>query len=74
MDASPGRDEGSRQPASETEATTTDLARMSTLREWAAALFAQRTPYEQHGDQFSARELQHLRFIRWLYQTGRLAA
>jgi hypothetical protein len=37
-------------------------------------LLARRAPYAQHSDKFSARELERLRFIRWLYQTGRLAA
>jgi hypothetical protein len=67
MDASLGRDDGSRQATSEREIATTDLARVSTLRKCAAVLFAQRTSCEQHSDQFSARELEHLRFIRWLY-------
>ena len=74
MGASPRRDKNRRQPTSETETATTDLARMSTVRGWAVALLARRAPYAQHSDQFSARELERLRFIRWLYQTGRLAA
>jgi hypothetical protein len=74
MDASSGRHEGSRQPARETEAPMSAHARVSTLREWATALFAQRTSYEPHRDQLSAREVEHLRFIRWLYQTGRLVS
>ena len=74
MDASSGRDDGSRQAASATEAPMSALARVSTLKEWAIALFAQRTSCEQHSDQLSAREVEHLRFIRWLHQTGRLVS
>jgi|GEM_PF-6087304 len=74
MDASSGRDEGSRQTASETEAPMSALARVSTLREWATALFAQRTSYEQHSDLLSARAVEHQRFIRWLHQTDRLVS
>ena len=36
------------------------------------ALRALRTRYGQHRDLFSAGELARLRFLRWLYQTGRL--
>jgi hypothetical protein len=31
-----------------------------------------RAYYRQHCDLFSAAELAHLRFVRWLVQTGRL--
>jgi hypothetical protein len=74
MDASSGRDEGSRQTVSATEAPISALTRVSTLKEWATALFAQRTSCEQHSDQLSAREVEYLRFIRWLHQTGRLVS
>ena len=74
MDASSGRDEGSRQTASAAEGPMSALERVSTLREWATAFFAQRTSCERHSDQLSAREVEHLRFIRWLHQTGRLVS
>ena len=72
MHASQGQGNRGRQPVTETEAAPTDLPRRPTLRERAAALFT-----AQHVDltnQFSACELERLRFIRWLYQTGRVAA
>jgi hypothetical protein len=81
MYASPEQDEGSRQQASETSAAGTDLVRKSALRKWAAALFVllvpsnqRRSVQNQNSNQFSDRELEHLRFVRWLYQTGRLAS
>ena len=36
------------------------------------ALVALRHRFAPHHDRFSARELAHLRFLRWLFQTGRL--
>ncbi len=42
-----------------------------TVAEW-AALFALRIRYQQYHEIFSARELARLRFIRWLYRSGRL--
>jgi hypothetical protein len=36
------------------------------------ALHAVHTRYQQDRDLFSNRELARLRFVRWLYQTGRL--
>jgi hypothetical protein len=85
MHVSPGQDEGSRQEASETSAAQTDLVRKSPLREWAAALLVWLVPSNnQNSNQFSDHELEHvafsdheldrLRFVRWLYQTGRLAS
>lgn len=35
-------------------------------------LRALRARYRLDTDMFSERELMHLRFLRWLYQTGRL--
>ena len=32
-----------------------------------------RARYQQDRDLFSERERAHLRFLRWLYETGRLA-
>ncbi len=40
-------------------------------REW-RALRALRERYRQDHDLFSAQELAHLCFVRWLYRTGRL--
>jgi hypothetical protein len=74
MYASPGQEEESRQQASETSAAGTVLVRKSPLREWAAALLVLLVPSNQNSNQFSDRELEHLRFVRWLYQTGRLAS
>jgi hypothetical protein len=39
--------------------------------EW-RALLALRRRYRQHGDLLGARDVERLRFARWLYQTGRL--
>ena len=39
--------------------------------EW-RALRVLRDHYRQNRDLFSARELGHLRFVRWLYYTGRV--
>jgi hypothetical protein len=36
------------------------------------ALCRLRTRYQQDHDLFSAPELAHLRFVRWLYRSGRL--
>ena len=36
------------------------------------ALTTLRERYRQGGDHFDERELAHLRFLRWLVQTGRL--
>jgi hypothetical protein len=72
MDTSPGPHEASRRLASKTKSAAIGLARIFSLKEWAASL-ALRTRHQQDSDQFNARELEHLRFNRWLYQTGRLA-
>jgi hypothetical protein len=74
MYASLEQDEESRQQASETSAAGTVLVRKSPLREWAAALLVLPVPSNQNSNQFSDRELEHLRFVRGLYQTGRLAS
>jgi len=42
-------------------------------REW-TGLFTLRRRYQHDRDLFSPRELDHLRFIRWLHATGRLDA
>ena len=38
------------------------------------ALLRMRACYRQSGDVFSTAELERLRFMRWLYRTGRLGA
>jgi hypothetical protein len=73
MEASVGPGDGRQRLASKTKVATNDPARIFSLREWAVSL-ALRARYPQHSDQFSARELDHLRFVRWLYQTGRLTS
>ena len=50
---------------------TTDVTLMFSADEW-HALNALRERYKQQRDLFSARELAHLRFMRWLSHTGRL--
>lgn len=72
MDAS-AHDHDCGKLTSEQEAANAGPARVFALREW-AKLLALRTTYEQRNDQFSARELERLCFMRWLYQTGRLDA
>ncbi len=73
MDTSAGAGDGRRRLARETVVTTNGRTRLFSLREWVAVLVL-RSRYQQHSDQFSARELDHLRFIRWLHQTGRLVS
>jgi hypothetical protein len=46
---------------------------MFTVRE-REAFIALRIRYQQSHDLLDERELAHLRFIRWLCQTGRIAA
>ena len=41
-------------------------------REERHALWALRERYQHDHDLFSARELAHLRVLRWLYETGRV--
>ncbi len=41
--------------------------------EWPTALYARRARYGESHDLFSPREMAHLRFLRWLIHTGRLA-
>ena len=38
------------------------------------ALLRMRMRYRESGDVFSPSELAHLRFVRWLYQSGRLTS
>jgi hypothetical protein len=53
-----------RRRASTEEAVTAELTRT-----WQAL----RNRYQEDQDLFTARELAHLRFLRWLVRTGRLA-
>jgi hypothetical protein len=54
-----------------TQTSTTAHVATFTRREW-CALRALRERYEKDRDLFSARERARLRFVRWLYRTGRL--
>jgi hypothetical protein len=54
-----------------TQTSTTAHEATVTRREW-CALRALRECYEQDRDPFSARERARLRFVRWLYRTGRI--
>ncbi len=44
-----------------------------TADQW-EALSRLRTWYPKYAEYFSAQELAHLRFVRWLHRTGRLHA
>jgi hypothetical protein len=73
MDSSAAHDETDSRQTAETRTIEPTPALTFTVAEW-CALFALRTRYRQDHDLFSRRELEHLRFIRWLYRTGRLDA
>jgi hypothetical protein len=49
------------------------MATLTFTRTQAEALRTLRRRYRHDPDLFSAQELAHLRFIRWLYLIGRLA-
>ena len=51
-------------PAPDTPFTASELARLAAMRE----------RYAQGLDLFTAPELERLRFVRWLVQSGRLVA
>ncbi len=53
------------------QSTILTLATTVTQAQW-HNLLALREQYRQGRDFFSAREHAYLRFMRWLYQTGRL--
>jgi hypothetical protein len=59
------------QAASHTVTPSTAPAFTPTQR---ATLRALRARYRASRDVFDSKELARLRFVRWLYQTGRLAA
>jgi hypothetical protein len=52
--------------------TSSQPAPFTQLEWW--ALRGLRARYHEHADLFSDRELAHLHFLRWLFQTGRLSA
>jgi hypothetical protein len=54
-----------------TQTSTTSRPATFTRREW-RALCALHAHYQQGRDLLTTRELARLRFIRWLYDTGRL--
>jgi hypothetical protein len=54
-----------------TQTSTAVRAATFTRPQW-CALRALRERYQQDRDLFSARERARLRFVRWLYHTGRL--
>ena len=56
-----------------TQTPTKDTATMAFTRAQSRTLRALRSRYQQDRDLFSAQEVAHLRFIRWLYLTGSLA-
>ena len=56
--------------------TNTDLSKAATntvtILDRPAALYTLRARYGESRDLFSPREMAHLRFLRWLIQSGRL--
>ena len=56
-----------------TQTPTKDATVVSFTRAQARLLRTLRSRYQQDHDLFSAQELAHLRFMRWLYLSGRLA-
>ena len=54
-----------------TQTSTAARAATFTGPQW-CALRALRERYQQDRDLFSARERARMRFVRWLYRTGRL--
>ena len=56
-----------------TQTPTKDSSIVSFTRAQSRTLRTLRSRYQQDHDLFSAQELAHLRFVRWLYLTGRLA-
>jgi hypothetical protein len=54
-----------------TQIDTTQLQQEFSQREL-QSLWLLRAEYPVRRDHIGARELRHLRFIRWLYQTGRV--
>ncbi len=73
MDAFTRHNDSGSAPLVEPPMTAPSASYNFSVPEW-AALFALRIRYQQYHEIFSARELAHLRFIRWLHQTARLAA
>ena len=54
-----------------TQTSTAARAATFTRPQW-CALRALRARYQQDRDHFNARERARVRFVRWLYRTGRL--
>lgn len=54
-----------------TRSPTADAMSTFTCREWSAFLLLRRR-YREGQDLWTARELEYLRFFRWLRQMGRL--
>jgi hypothetical protein len=52
---------------------TASITKLADTAEDTAALVALRARYRESRDLFSPREMAHLRFLRWLVQTGRCA-
>jgi hypothetical protein len=75
MHPSNGRDESGCEPIIETQAPAPAPASTPdfTSREW-RDLVTLRQRYQQDHDLFSPQELARLRFLRWLHETGKLAA
>jgi hypothetical protein len=73
VDTTTGADGSQSTQVTDTDAPAQVPTYNFTLSEW-AELYALRERYEQSRDLFSAREQERLRFMRWLYETGRLEA
>ncbi len=71
MDTTTGANGAQHTQVTDTDAPAPAPTYNFTLSEW-AELYALRERYEQSRDLFSVREQERLRFIRWLYETGRL--
>ena len=56
-----------------TQTPTKEASVATFTRAQARLLRTLRSRYQQDHDLFTAQELAHLRFIRWLYLSGRLA-
>ena len=52
--------------------TTTEVTTFTQIEK--RALRSMRSRYQKDPDLFSSRERDQLRFMRWLYQTGRLSS
>lgn len=73
MECTSARGQGYQQLPLETPLPNTGVSDLFSQGQWKAFL-ALRRGYQEYQDFFSVRELAHLRFVRWLSQTGRVAA